>query len=455
MLIVADDLSGAADCAIGFANAGRRTVVALGAHEAVEAARDIASGRVAVIALDTDSRRLSSADAGSRTAHAWQMLGGAHDASAGASTSTHASKRRLYKKIDSTLRGNWVAEVAALQPSAGLAIVAPAFPATGRTVRDGRVYVRGVPLGETETWQLEHAGQTADLQPMLEAAGLRTAQFGVERLRDVQTDTLAQAIAEQIRRGAQALIVDAQSEADLNLLARATLVLHDAFFWVGSGGLARELAALPELFDAGAPAPVSPVRREGPILTLVGSLSAVSGAQCALLRERTGMAELIVPPAVLRGAANHPDSAAWLGAIGAPLAAGQDLLVRIGRDDAFDPAEGAQLSTALAALVKPHVVHLAGLIATGGETARAMLGAAGIGSLELLSEVEPGVAVAQPSDDARRLTIVTKAGAFGSDHALYGAWLHLRGMQEAARPGSEPRSQPASQTGHAHERTSL
>ncbi|CAB3773461.1 four-carbon acid sugar kinase family protein [Paraburkholderia humisilvae] len=453
LLIVADDLSGAADCAIGFANAGRRTVVALGADEAVQAAHDAAAGRAAVIALDTDSRRLAPGDAARRAAHAWQVLGGTQGAS------TRVSTRRLYKKIDSTLRGNWVAEVAALQPSAGLAIVAPAFPATGRTVRAGGVYVRGVPLDETETWQLEHAGQPADLPSMLEAAGLRSVRLAVDRLRGMQPDTLAQAIAEHIRSGAQALIVDTENEADLNLLARATLALQDAFFWVGSGGLARELAALPALFDTGAPAPVSPMRREGPILTLVGSLSAVSGAQCALLRERTGMAELTVPPSVLRDQALHPDSAAWQARIGAPLAAGADLLVRIGRDDAFDPAEGAQLSTALAALVKPHVGHIAGLIVTGGETARAMLGAAGIGSLELLSEIEPGVAVAQPSDDTRRLTIVTKAGAFGSEHALYGAWLHLRGMQEAARPGSQagsqPESQRASQADRAHERTPL
>jgi D-threonate/D-erythronate kinase len=467
MLIVADDLSGAADCAIGFANAGRRTVVALGADEAAGAARDAAAGRLAVIALDTDSRRLALADAASRAAQAWQAFGGAQGVHAGAhagantgadtgtsssaslgmQTASVTSQRRLYKKIDSTLRGNWVAEVAALQPLAGLAIVAPAFPATGRTVRGGRVFVRGVPLGETETWQLEHAGKTADLQPMLEEAGLRTALLAVERMRDLQDDALAQSIADFIRAGVQALIVDAQSEADLNLLARATLVLREAFFWVGSGGLARELAALPELFGNDAPAPVAALRREGPILTLVGSLSAVSGAQCALLRERTGMAELIVPPAVLRDVEHHAQSAQWQAAIGAPLAAGNDLLVRIGRDDAFDPSEGAHLSTALAALVEPHIGHLAGLIATGGETARAMLGAAGIGSLELLSEVEPGVAVAQPSDDERRLTVVTKAGAFGSEHALYGAWLHLRGAQDTAQNGPQAGAKPASQAG--------
>ena len=421
LVIVADDLSGAADSAIAFANAGRRTLVALDAHEAAQAA---ASG-AAVIALDTDSRRLAPLDAGARAAQAWQALG------------SDGTPRKLYKKIDSTLRGNWVAEVAALQPAAGMALVAPAFPATGRTVRDGRVYVRGVPLGETDTWQLEHAGRTADLQPMLEEAGLRTARLTVDPLRGAPqgvVQSLAQALAEHSRNGVQALIVDAETESDLNLLARASVALEFAFFWVGSGGLARELAALPELFDAAAPASTALERHDGPILTLVGSLSAVSVQQCALLRERTGMTELTIPPAVLRDGADHPDSAAWQASIGARLAAGVDLLVRIGRDDAFDPAEGAQLSTALAALVEPHLAPLAGLIATGGETARAMLAAARIGRLELLSEVEPGVAVARPADTTQRLTIVTKAGAFGSEHALYGAWLHLRGQHEPSTP---------------------
>lgn len=429
LLIVADDLSGAADCAIGFANLGRRTVVAL------DATRPDAGTNAAVVAVDTDTRRLAPADAARRVVDAWRALG--------------APGRRLYKKIDSTLRGNWVAEVAALQPLAGLAIVAPAFPATGRTVRDGRVYVRGVPLHETETWQLEHAQRDADLQPMLEAAGLRTARLGVDALRR-DPAALARTIAGFAANGTEALIVDAETGTDLETLAQATVILEEPLFWVGSGGLARELATLPDLFDSepvGKPsaqerasadtashADVTPPSRDGAILVLVGSLSGVSGDQCVMLRERTGIAEIIVPPAVLRGDAGQRDRAAWQAAIGVRLDGGEDLLVRIGRDDAFDPVEGAQLSAALAALVAPHVAHLSGLIATGGETARAMLGAAGIDGLELLSEVEPGVAVAVPAD-ARHLTIVTKAGAFGSEHALYGAYLHLR--ERAGHPAMQ------------------
>ncbi len=422
MLIVADDLSGAADCAIGFTNAGRRSVVSL----EIEGFNATAQ----VVAIDIDTRRLSAHEAAARAVAAWQRLA--------------APERRLYKKIDSTLRGNWVAEVAALQPLAGLAIVAPAFPATGRVVRDGEVFVRGVPLAETDTWRLEHDAQEARLAPMLAAAGVRAQIMSSDLLRKdfvaaraALTDVVAQARA----NGVTALIVDAQTDDDLVMLARASVGLTD-IFWVGSGGLARALAEQSALFaptdgtgdtsgkggmgDARDNARVtSDAGTTGPLLTLVGSLSAVSQQQCARLCAEHAVVEWIVPPAVLRAGASHPDSARWCAAIGDAIGQGSDLLVQIGRDDAFDPAEGAQLSASLAALIAPHFARLSGLVVTGGETARAMLSAVGIGALELLAEVEPGVAVGRPANGAS-MRIVTKAGAFGGEAALHSAYRYLR-----------------------------
>ncbi|AQH03826.1 Hrp-dependent type III effector protein (plasmid) [Burkholderia sp. KK1] len=410
LLIVADDLSGAADCAIPFAAAGAKTIVSLDAN----APHDDA----AVIAADTDTRRLTPAEAAKRTTAAWQAL--------------RAPGRRLYKKIDSTLRGNWTAEVAALTKLAGPAIVTPAFPATGRIVRDGRVIVRGVPLEDTETWQLENAGQKAELRVMLDMVGLRTAHVSLDALRAAPRDIAAIVASAATAKGIDAIVVDAETSDDLATLARVTAAVDAEFFWVGSGGLARELAALPDLFDARASVPaarsVEPAR--GPILALVGSLSAISERQCAMLCAEAGVQEMIVPPAVLRDGARHPEWQAWSERIGASVRNQIDAIVRIGRDDAFDPAEGALLSTALAALVAPSFDALGGLIATGGETARAMLAAAHVGSLELVTEIEAGVALGRPSNGngpSSGPSIVTKAGAFGSEHALLGAYLHLRG----------------------------
>ena len=60
--------------------------------------------------------------------------------------------RLVYKKLDSTLRGNVAAELAAAFGAAGRerAIVAPAFPAAGRTTVGGTQLVHGVPVDETE-----------------------------------------------------------------------------------------------------------------------------------------------------------------------------------------------------------------------------------------------------------------------------------------------------------------
>lgn len=406
LLIIADDLSGAADCAIAFASAGLRTVVTLDpGHD---------TGQADVIALDTDTRRLSPDEAARRSVAAGRRL--------------MTGEQRLYKKIDSTLRGNWAAEVAGLHAVAGLAIVAPAFPATGRTTLDGRVWVNGQSLEGTDTWQLEHAGQSADPDAMLQAAGLRTAKLPLAQVRG-DAAALAERIVHYAGGDCQALIVDAESGDDLRRLARATLPLGDSLFWVGSGGLAREIAALIAAPEPATQPVVTALDRQGPILVLVGSLSAVSERQCAVLGERAGLQPLTVAPEVLREGPRHPAWASWQQRVGDCLARGDDLLLRIGRDQRFDPAEGALLSTALAALVHPHFHQVGGLVATGGETARAMLAAVGIGSLRLQREIEAGVAFGSPvaSRDGHRPGIVTKAGAFGSDHALYAAWSHLRG----------------------------
>ena len=405
-LIIADDLSGAADCAIGFAAQGARTVVTLDPSADADIAAD-------VVAADVDSRRLAPRDAAARNLDAWRC--------------GTAPGRRLYKKIDSTLRGNWAAETAALQPVAGLAIVAPAFPATGRATRDGRMYVNGQPLEDTDIWRLEGLTGVADMAALLEAQGLRTARIALPTLRDGVAAVQAQ-LSTTLAEGHQAVVCDAESEDDLATLAQASATLAAPVFWVGSGGLARALASAMPVDRTHAPA-TRPTYHGGPVLTLVGSMSGVSGKQAEQLCRRAGIDALVVPPQALRDGAGHP---AWIATqqhLAAQLTAGRDLLVSIGRDDAFDPAEGPALSTALAQLVLPHFDQIGGLIATGGETARAMLAAAGIGALTLQREVEPGVPLsASNTSPVRR--VATKAGAFGSEAALWLAWQAMRQDRE-------------------------
>ncbi|HEY1227998.1 MAG TPA: four-carbon acid sugar kinase family protein, partial [Ramlibacter sp.] len=340
ILIIADDLSGAADCAIPFVRAGQRSVVALGP--------DVDSAD-ATLAVDADTRRLGGDEAARRTRAIY--------------TAHRRAGQRLYKKIDSTLRGNWAMEVAALRPLAGMAIVAPAYPALGRTVRGGNVYVGDRALADTELWKLEHEHRPAAIDAQLRQAGLASETLDADALRDA-AGALSARIETWASRGLDALIVDAVSEHAMRTLAQATMASQAPFFWVGSGGLAREIAAL-QTSRSLAEAAALP-RAPGPTLVLVGSLSAVTDRQCAVLLESAPVRQLLVPPPVLRQGTSHADWPSLQAAVADLLGSGTDLLLRIGRDEALDPSEGAHLATALARLVGPHVAKAGAIIATGG-----------------------------------------------------------------------------------------
>ena len=122
MLVVADDLTGAADAAGAFATAGHRVLVHLDYAEPEP-------GQITVI--DTDSRSMAEADAFLATAAAVELAG----------------DRRVFIKIDSTLRGHVRAVVdgalSALATRPSRVVVCPAFPARGRIVDAGAVYVDG------------------------------------------------------------------------------------------------------------------------------------------------------------------------------------------------------------------------------------------------------------------------------------------------------------------------
>ena len=411
IVILADDLSGAADCGIVFAQAGLDTRVSLGTTHT--------DPSVAVLAIDGDTRSRSCRDAITET----ERLVRAHA----------GQGRTLFRKVDSTLRGHLAAELAATlavrrEDGPAIGILAPAFPATGRTTSGGHQHLDGVALEHTSLWRREGMRGRAHLPEMLQAAGLTAAVIGLELLRGPD---LAAGLIERARHH-DVLVADVECDTDLALLAQAAGAIDTEIVWAGSAGLARHLipSRAARNTTRSSPPPLA-----GPILFVVGSASTVSRRQATHLAHQAPVTTLIVSTETLRAG---PDASDWLRAragLRVALARGQDTLVMLGEEDPTDLAEGAFLCRALAALIVPETGAAAALVATGGETARAILDRMGATGLRLMGELESGVPLSI-LEGARPIPIITKAGAFGTDATLLRchAALHATTTHPESRP---------------------
>ncbi len=230
---IADDLTGALETGAKFAAHGFTvrvtTELSVSAPPCVQA-----------LVIETETRHLAAGQA-------------AHVVCEAASSASRFHPWLVYKKTDSTLRGNIAAEFRALQnvfPDRALTY-APAYPAMGRTVKDGRLLVWGTPVHETvfaaDLWNPVHQ---SDLRSLLGDLPVR--------------------------------VLDGDSNEDLRDAARLVLTSDTPQLAAGPAAFAEALAeylASPEQTQRQWP----PVSR---CLVVNGSLHPASVEQIAFARER-------------------------------------------------------------------------------------------------------------------------------------------------------------------------
>lgn len=346
-LIVADDLTGACDAAAPFARRGLSTSVAL--HP------DLPTDESKVIALNTDTRDTTPDEIRRQIERA-------------AERAVRLRPSALFKKIDSTLRGQAGVEIAAAVDAFGCeaAVVCPAFPQMHRRVKGGWLHVGGV----------------GGLAPVEIVPYLRAQ--GVDRCAYASPD----AIGQTIRAGARLIVLDAASDSDLDRILAAGSATGRRLLWAGSAGLAGALARrLPVEREARLL-----VDRTGPVLFAIGSLHpATLAQQAALVRER--------PTRVVRTA----------GEIRQALRGGAHALLPVPRGR-YQPAE---LARRLAG-ARPAAVAL-----SGGDTAALVCRAAQAERIELAREILPGVPWGRiHGGSLDGLAVATKSGGFGGENAL-------------------------------------
>ncbi|MDQ0924511.1 uncharacterized protein YgbK (DUF1537 family) [Pseudarthrobacter sp. W1I19] len=373
--IIADDLTGAADAAAAYGPTHTSSVIL---------DVDCTWPEAEILSVNTESRYLAAEEAASAvTSAVGRALG---------------QNRRIFKKIDSLLRGNVGAEVAATLAQLthghgkGLAVVAPAFPATGRTTEGGIVHVGGV--------QNTEGSFGGDVAGALAAGGLTVEAAGVAGR---NPEELAWHLREVQERGTDAVVLDAASDDDLETIAAAADLLDFPALLVGSGGLAGHIAAR----EDGTAARNAQERHIIRTLTVIGSYSGLARQQTEALVD-AGAEHITLDHAALDDPEvprRVAEAMAWTDVVLTP-----DPMATVDKSQAFVVAEALARATAAG------IGHCDALVLTGGETATAVLKALGAGSFTVLGEIEAGVVMSLLPDPLPLL--VTKAGAFGDAGTL-------------------------------------
>lgn len=393
---IGDDFTGSSDLANTLAKGGMRTVQYTGVPDRA-AGSDVEAG---VVALKTRSVDPAEAVVQSLAALDWLRAQGC---------------QQIFFKycstFDSTPVGNIgpVADALAEALEAHRVIVCPAFPATGRSVFEGHLFVNGQPLHESGM-------QDHPITPMTDSDLRRwlapQTRFAVGHVGATTvfagSDAIAAALEKEQQAGRRLIVVDAIRDDDLLEIGRA---VHGLALVTGGSGVAL---GLPANFGC-APATVPWVGQAGPAIALSGSCSEATRRQVHV--HTLSHPALEVPAAdVIEGRLTAAGVADWLlGTHGLPLAY-----------SSADPATVAQVqatfgrersSTALESFFA-QVARLAvaggatRIITAGGETSGAIVEGLGLDTLTIGPEIDPGVPALRASPD---LVVALKSGNFGAD----------------------------------------
>ena len=369
ILILADDVTGCFDAAAPFAAAGAKTAALTRAVLVGLPAAD-------VVAVSTNSRALDPAAAAKCVSDFLLQT-------------PPGSSGRVFKKIDSTGKGNIGSEAAALLHSttAKIALVCPAFPAQGRQLVNGLVRVVSEP------------DYRVDLQSAVAAqTDIPIACVSVDRLARLATEekALDQAISASPASHKQIWLMDAAG--DEHLAEIASLVDRKSnLIAVGSAGLARVLASRQLVATRERAAPTDWQRPEGYFAAVIGTTNRVTHQQIAHLRQSCKCTVLELQPSINWEEVADADR---------PL-----VILNNWRDDRQESLESVinWLST----------LESAAVFISGGDMAHLVFEVANTTKATIRGEVVPGIpwAIADDGGLAGR-TIVTKAGGFGAGDIL-------------------------------------
>jgi len=406
IIAIADDLTGANEIASIAARKGKKSVV-LNASFKGEKIEKLFLNEYEGMIFNLDSRNLSEENAYRRVK---DFL----------TNSREIAKKLIYKKIDSTLRGNVAKEIDAVLDSEcfDAVILVPALPRMERITVGGYHLVKGIPLGRTfyaQDFTVSH------LQKLLRSKSkykighvdLHTIELGAE--------AIFQKIIKEYREGLRILICDCCTRDDLKNIKEAIFNLNLRVLPVGSAGFFEEL--------------LEDKMHSLPSLIICGSLNRITRAQLNRLIDVKKSGYLEIDFLHLLSEDKRREFKRLLGKGEIILNQGKDLIIATPQER-FEVEKKQdmnkiklEINQFLASLAKYFIknFHFSGVIATGGSTAMAFLISLDVNKIEIVDELEPLIPVGVIRSSKReRMHIITKTGGFGSEDVFLKAVEYLK-----------------------------
>jgi uncharacterized protein YgbK (DUF1537 family) len=392
--IIADDLTGAMDSSGYFASLGFTTLVMLDQASSVDAT---------VLVISTNSRAQAPRIASRRVRQAIK----------------HMMGRVIYKKIDSTLRGNIGEElqVAVRETASQKVVVAPAFPKVGRTMVDGVLLVAGIPVAETQFANdpVSPVKESSVCTLLEQSMGVRVGRVSLAEI-DAGPENLRNTISNRPER---IVVCDTVEQTHLSRIAQAAMLVGESWLLCGSGGLARELHLF--LTD------VSTIEEKqggkeiiGPALAMIGTRNQVTANQLVKAREMLGIPIMNLEVDRLSVRNTHSGRLSLSRDINRLIGQRKGLVIS-STFSKYVPTLRENLAGIMAeiagGILESH--KFAGLFLSGGDTAIGACRQLHVPAILVHGEIEPGLPAGEVyGGHYSGMRMVTKAGGFGTEEAI-------------------------------------
>ena len=394
--VIADDFTGGLDAAGFIRNNGMETMLFNGIPSADEL-KAVPAGDAAVIAMQI--RSIAPEEASRQAAEAAKAL-----ADAGCSMFYF----KYCSTFDSTDRGNIGPVMKALMDELGVGstIAVPSLPVNGRTVKDGILYVNGVPLGESPM-------RYHPLNPMkdsyLPEILRRQSVFPVSLIdQNALRSGKARDIFQEISGCA---IVDAVDDDDVLMIAES---FSDLRLVTGGSALAGMLS---RIFSGSRRNPVAEApSSNGRRILFSGSCSAASNEQVAEYRKTGALMIAVSVDECLKGLDDYAEKILQKVESSSSEYPAMIYSTKLpdevkAQDERYPGLDIASLTESLFAVLTKLFMKAgySRFIVGGGETSGSVVKASGLSSFRIGREIAPGVSWMYSGD----IGFALKSGNFG------------------------------------------